>query len=153
MVAFPQYFSLPMQLFLIPVIGFFVAKAVFGIVLYRARVPCGWRDTITAAIASMGLSLAIARGILHGLTRKKTAFVVTAKSRRLGESGFAAFAPAREELLMALALGLAVYGMIRTFGGTYIEGKLWVAILCAQAIPYLSALIGAWVAHRSGEAA
>lgn len=153
MIALPQYFSLPMQLFLIPVIGFFVAKAVFGIVLYRARVPCGWRDTITAAIASMGLSHAIARGILHGLTRKKTAFVVTAKSRRLGESGFAAFAPAREELLMALALGLAVFGMIRTFGGTYIEGKLWVAILCAQAIPYLSALIGAWVAHRSGEAA
>jgi hypothetical protein len=153
MIALPQYFSLPMQLFLIPVIGFFVAKAVFGIVLYRARVPCGWRDTITASIASMGLSHAIARGILHGLTRKKTAFVVTAKSRRLGGSGFAAFAPAREELLMALALGLAVYGMIRTFGGTYIEGKLWVAILCAQAIPYLSALIGAWVAHRSGEAA
>ncbi|MEO9079509.1 MAG: glycosyltransferase family 2 protein, partial [Rhodanobacter sp.] len=39
MVAFPQYFSLPMQLFLIPVIGFFFAKAIFGIVLYRARVP------------------------------------------------------------------------------------------------------------------
>ena len=30
MVAFPQYFSLPMQLFLIPVIGFFFAKALFG---------------------------------------------------------------------------------------------------------------------------
>jgi exo-beta-1,3-glucanase (GH17 family)/glycosyltransferase involved in cell wall biosynthesis len=151
MIGLPQYFSLPMQLFLIPVIAFFIAKAVFGIVLYRARVPCGWRDTFTASIASMGLSHAIARGILHGLTRKKTAFVVTAKSRRMGESSLAAFAPVREEALMALALALAVFGMIKTFGGTYIEGKLWVAILAAQAIPYVSALIGAWVAHRGEE--
>ncbi len=152
MIGMPQLFSLPMQLFLIPVIGFFVAKAVFGIVLYRARVPCGWRDTLTASIASMGLSHAIARGILHGLTRKETAFVVTAKSRRLGGSGFAAFAPVREELLMAIALSLAVIGMVLTFGGDYIEGKLWVVILCAQAIPYLSAVVGAWVAHRAGDA-
>ncbi|HET8899691.1 MAG TPA: glycosyltransferase [Rhodanobacteraceae bacterium] len=151
MIGAPQYFSLPMQLFLIPVIGFFIAKAVFGIVLYRAEVPCGWRDTLAASIASMGLSHAIARGILHGLTRQKTAFVVTAKSRRMGGSGFAAFAPVREELLMAVALALAVCGMIFTFGGTYIEGKLWVAILSAQAIPYVSALIGAWVAHHSAD--
>ena len=72
MVAYPQYFSLPMQLFLIPVIGFFFAKAIFGIVLYRARVPCSWYDTLMASLASMGLSHAIARGILHGLTREKT---------------------------------------------------------------------------------
>jgi hypothetical protein len=138
-----------MQLFLIPVIGFFVAKAVFGVVLYRARVPCGWRDTLTASIASMGLSHAIARGILHGLTRQKTAFVVTAKSRRIGESSLAAFAPVREEGFMAIALALAVAGMAWRFGGSYIEGVLWMIILGAQAIPYLSALAGAWVAHRS----
>jgi hypothetical protein len=28
---------------------------------------------------------------------------------------------------------------------------LWIAILCAQAIPYLSALIGARIAARAGE--
>ncbi len=149
MIGLPQYFSLPMQLFLIPVIGFFVAKAVFGVVLYRARVPCGWRDTLTASVASMGLSHAIARGILHGLTREKTAFVVTAKSRRIGESSLAAFAPVREEGFMAIALALAVAGMAWRFGGSYIEGVLWMIILGAQAIPYLSALAGAWVAHRS----
>jgi hypothetical protein len=153
MIGLPQYFSLPMKLFLIPVLGFFVAKAILGITLYRARVPCGWRDTLTAAIASMGLSHAIARGIWHGLTRKETAFVVTAKSRRLGASPMAAFAPVREELLMAIALGLAIYAMVRTFGGTYAEGKLWIVILAAQAIPYVSAVVSAWVAHRSGKRA
>lgn len=153
MVAFPQYFSLPMQLFLIPVIGFFFAKAIFGIVLYRARVPCGWRDTLMASLASMGLSHAIARGILHGLTREKTSFVVTAKSRRLGGSNFAAFAPVREELLMAVALALCIIGMAEGFGTRYIEGTLWMIILAAQSIPYVSAVIGAWIAHRAGDKA
>jgi exo-beta-1,3-glucanase (GH17 family)/cellulose synthase/poly-beta-1,6-N-acetylglucosamine synthase-like glycosyltransferase len=153
MIAFPALFSLPMQLFLIPVIGFFFAKMVFGIVLYRARVPCNWRDTLMASVASMSLSHAIARGILHGLTRKKTAFIVTAKSRRLGESGFAAFAPAREELLMALALTLCVIGMAMSYGTRYIEGTLWMFILSAQSVPYFSAVAAAWIAHKAGDKA
>jgi cellulose synthase/poly-beta-1,6-N-acetylglucosamine synthase-like glycosyltransferase len=153
MIAYPQYFSLPMQLFMIPVIGFFFAKAIFGIVLYRARVPCSWRDTLMASLASMSLSHAVARGILHGLTREKTSFVVTAKSRRLGESGFAAFAPVREELLMAIALMLCIVGMALGFGTRYVEGTLWMFILAAQAIPYVSAVIGAWIAHKAGDKA
>ena len=153
MVAFPQYFSLPMQLFLIPVIGFFFAKAIFGIVLYRARVPCSWYDTLMASLASMGLSHAIARGILHGLTRQKTSFVVTAKSRRMGGSSFAAFAPVREELLMAIALALCIVGMALNYGTHYIEGMLWMFILAAQSIPYVSAVVGAWIAHRAGDKA
>ncbi len=153
MVAFPSLFSLPMQLFLIPVIGFFFAKAIFGIVLYRARVPCGWYDTLMASLASMGLSHAIARGILHGLTREKTSFVVTAKSRRLGGSNFAAFAPVREEMLMAVALACCVVGMGLRFGTHYVEGTLWMFILAAQAIPYVSAVVGAWIAHKAGDKA
>ena len=153
MVAFPSLFSLPMQLFLIPVIGFFFAKAIFGIVLYRARVPCGWYDTLMASLASMGLSHAIARGILHGLTREKTSFVVTAKSRRLGGSNFAAFAPVREELLMAVALLCCVIGMGLRFGTHYVEGTLWMIILAAQSIPYVSAVAGAWIAHKAGDKA
>jgi len=153
MVAFPQYFNLPMQLFLIPVIGFFFAKAVFGFALYRARVPCGWRDTLMASLASMSLSHAIARGIIHGLTRKKTAFIVTAKSRRLGESSFAAFTPVREEMLMVLGLALAVTGMAKAFGTSYLESILWMFILSASSIPYVSATVGAWIAHKSGDAA
>jgi exo-beta-1,3-glucanase (GH17 family)/glycosyltransferase involved in cell wall biosynthesis len=153
MVAFPTIFNLPMQLFLIPVIGFFFAKAIFGIVLYRVRVPCSWYDTLMASLASMSLSHAIARGILHGLTREKTSFVVTAKSRRLGGSNFAAFAPVREELLMAIALVGCIVGMGLRFGTSYVEGTLWMFILAAQSIPYVSAVIGAWIAHKAGDKA
>ncbi len=150
MLAAPSIFSLPMQLFLIPVLGFFAAKTLFGIVLFRARVPCTWRETIMASIASMGLSHAIARGIWRGLFKKQGVFVRTAKSRRLTKKP-SAFASVREELLMAIALTLAIVGMIVDYGGQYLEGQLWMVILAAQAIPYVSALIGAWVAHRSRE--
>ncbi|HEX7348334.1 MAG TPA: glycosyltransferase [Rhodanobacteraceae bacterium] len=152
MLLAPSIFSLPMKLFLIPVMGFFVAKAAFGIILYRARVPCGWRDTLMAAIASMGLSHAIARGIWNGLIHQKTAFVRTAKSRRLSGGASGALGPVREELLMAIALLLAIVGMVVIFGSRYIEGLLWMVILAAQAVPYLSAVTGALVAHYSHDA-
>jgi hypothetical protein len=121
-----------------------------------------------ASIASMGLSHAIARGIYLGLWKKKGEFVRTAKSRRLSKRPNP-FTAVNEELLMFIAIVLAIAGMLGLPGllnhwisggvdapGTlhltdYAEGKLWVAILAAQAIPYFSALIGATIAARSGE--
>jgi hypothetical protein len=121
----------------------------------------------------MGLSHAIARGIYIGLGKKHGEFVRTAKSRRLHKKP-SAFSSVREELLLLIAIVLAIFGVLQIveqvsavlrhqeldlyLAGTpllthYIEGKLWVAILAAQAIPYISALIGATVAARSGEKA
>jgi hypothetical protein len=121
----------------------------------------------------MGLSHAIARGIFLGLWKRHGEFVRTAKSRRLHKRP-SAFSSVREELLLLIAIVLAVIGVLQVpdqvaaalrgvsldqyLAGTpllthYIEGKLWVAILAAQGIPYMSALIGAYVAHRSGEKA
>ncbi len=151
MVLAPRYFMLPMYLFLVPLIAFFLFKAAFGIILYRARVPCSWRDTLAASVASMGLSHAIARGIFEGLWRKRGEFIRTAKSRRLGKRPNP-FTAVTEELLLFLALLACIVGMINSSGFGYIEGRLWIAILAAQSIPYASALIGAWVAHRAGEA-
>ncbi len=55
MIGLPEYFNLPLDLFIYPILGFFVFKAVFGLWLYRVRVPCSWKDTIAASIAAMGL--------------------------------------------------------------------------------------------------
>ena len=52
---------------------------------------------------------------------------------------------------MSVALVLAIIGMAVNFGSHYVEGELWMVILGAQAIPYLSALVGALVAHYSRE--
>ena len=150
MIGLPEYFNLPLDLFIYPILGFFVFKAAFGIILYRVRVPCSWKDTLAASIASMGLSHAIARGIYLGLWKKHGEFVRTAKSRRIGKRPNP-FAAVQEELLMSIAIGLAIFGMLQAVGINYLEGKLWIAILGAQIIPYLSALGGAWVAWRAGE--
>lgn len=148
MIGWPQYFTLPMYLFLVPLIGFFLFKAVVGIWLYRRRVRCSWRDTIGASVASMALSHAIARGILDGLRRRKGEFVRTSKSRRIGKRPHP-FSSVREEGLMFIALLTCVFGMMHSLGINYVEGKLWIGILLAQSIPYASALISAWIAHRA----
>ena len=168
MLGLPEYFALPLDLFIYPIIGFFLFKAVIGLILYRVRVPCSWKDTLMASIASMGLSHAIARGIYLGLWKNQGEFVRTAKSRRMSKRPNP-FAAVQEELLMSVAIGLAIVGMLNLPGALnhwlngvqelpdakhltdYAEGKLWIAILAAQAIPYLSALIGAIVAARAGE--
>lgn len=150
----PENFSLPLDLFVIPVLGFFVLKAAFGPSLYRARVPCGWRDVIGASVASMALSHAIARGIVAGLVQKQGTFVVTPKSWQTGRkrSAFAWLGAVREETLMAFAIMLSAGGVLALMPTQY-ESLLWVGILATQAIPYLSAfacaLISAYAPRRT----
>jgi exo-beta-1,3-glucanase (GH17 family)/cellulose synthase/poly-beta-1,6-N-acetylglucosamine synthase-like glycosyltransferase len=149
----PDLFSLPLNLFLIPVLGFFVLKAMFGIVLYRVRVPCSWADTLGAAVASMGLSHAIARGVLKGLVAKEHPFTRTAKSRRLRKRP-SALAAVREETLLFAALVLLIVALIQHVGTEFLEARLWMMILAAQSVPYLAAItcamVSAWSGERSG---
>ncbi len=150
----PENFSLPLDLFVIPVLGFFVLKAYFGPSLYRARVPCGWRDVIGASLASMALSHAIARGIIAGLVQKRGTFVVTPKSWQTGKknSAFAGIGAVREEGLMLLGIVVAGIGVM-TLMPTQYESLLWIGILFTQAIPYFSAvacaLISAYAPRRT----
>jgi cellulose synthase/poly-beta-1,6-N-acetylglucosamine synthase-like glycosyltransferase len=150
----PENFSLPLDLFVIPVLGFFVLKAYFGPSLYRARVPCGWRDVIGASIASMALSHAIARGIIAGLVQKNGTFVVTPKSWQTGKkrSAFAWIGAVREEGLMLVGIVVAAIGVIVLMPTQY-ESMLWLGILATQAIPYISsvacALISAYAPRRT----
>ncbi len=150
MVSYRELFTLPLSLFLIPVLGFFVAKSLFGIILYRVRVPCSWRDTFGAALASMALSHSIALGIFKGLWAKKGEFVRTAKRRRLRKRP-SPWLVVREESLIFVALMLSIVAMIRAWGLDDIETRLWITILAAQALPYLAAMVLALVAARAGE--
>lgn len=146
MLAYPEAFSLPLDLFVVPVLGFFVLKAYFGPSLYRERVPCGWRDVAGASIASMALSHAIARGILAGLVQKQGTFVVTPKSWRAGnrKRAFAWLGAVREESLMLLGIVVAIVGVLAMMPRQY-ESLLWIGILATQSIPYMSSLVCALV--------
>lgn len=147
MIFLPGWFALPHQLFMVPVIGFFVVKVFFGLLLYRARVPCGWRDALGASLASMALSHAIARGVLRGLVAREHPFSRTAKRRRLNQKP-SMFTAVREEVTLALLLLLAVLGVAGMPGREEIEAQLWSAILLAQSLPYLAAVVMAWLSAR-----
>jgi len=162
--AAPGVFTLPLDLYLVPVLVFLACKALFGPVLYRARVECSWADVAGASLASMGLSHAIARGVIAGLFRQHGEFKRTAKGAGGGakdESGAAKAgtasakgAPAaREEALMLAALALAAAGVVFRFGADHVEAMTWAAVLAAQAAPYAAAVACAWIAARSGQRA
>jgi exo-beta-1,3-glucanase (GH17 family)/cellulose synthase/poly-beta-1,6-N-acetylglucosamine synthase-like glycosyltransferase len=147
MVLKPEWFALPHQLFMIPVLGFFVVKVVFGLVLYRACVPCGWRDALGASLASMALSHAIARGVLRGLSTGEHPFARTDKRRKLDRKP-GVFDAVRQEAALGALLFAGIVSMATLPGREEIEGQLWSAILAAQSLPYLAALIVAWTAAR-----
>jgi exo-beta-1,3-glucanase (GH17 family)/glycosyltransferase involved in cell wall biosynthesis len=152
MMYWPAVFNMPLDLFLYPVLGFFVCKAFFGPVLYRKRVDCSWLDVIGASVASMGLSHAIALGVVNGLMQKKGTFIRTAKGV-VGGGWLGAFAPVREEGLMAFALVMAAAAFLSLMGTNHREAVLWASILGAQSLPYFSSLICAGISARDAEAA
>jgi hypothetical protein len=100
----------------------------------------------------MALSHAIARGIWKGLFSKEHPFERTAKKRRLRRKP-SAIAAVREEALLLAGLIVAIIGVAKMSGLNQPEALLWIAILLAQAMPYLSAVITARIAAQSGEAA
>lgn len=150
MVLAPGAFAMPHQLFMIPVLGYFGVKVFFGLVLYRACVPCSWRDALGASLASMALSHAIARGVLGGLWSKEHPFSRTDKRRKLDRKP-RIFDAVRQETMLALLLAGAVVGVATMPGREEIEGQLWSAILIAQSLPYLAAICVAWLASRARE--
>jgi hypothetical protein len=148
MLALPEHFTLPIDLFLIPLLGFFVAKAAFGPILYTLRVKCGAADNAGAALASMALSHAIAAGVWAGLTQKEGAFVKTAKSWKQRVAG-GVLGAVKEEALMLAALGLGALAMLWRDGLDHRETNLWIMILAAQSLPYASAVAVSWISAWS----
>ena len=73
-IAAPHLFSLPILLFMIPLIAFFFFKALMGPLLYMRRVRCEQKDVWGAALAGMALSHGIAQGVYEGLWNKTAVF-------------------------------------------------------------------------------
>ncbi|MEO8418968.1 MAG: glycosyltransferase [Methylophilaceae bacterium] len=138
MLAFPKSFSLPVAIMLTPILCFLVIKGALGPVLYRKTMRCSWLDIFGASLASLGLSHAIARGIIMGIIQKNGVFKPTAKGKMAGKLNF--LNPIREEVLLLLALMLSGASMLATRGFNNIDTQLWVTMLALQSLPYLSTL-------------
>jgi exo-beta-1,3-glucanase (GH17 family)/cellulose synthase/poly-beta-1,6-N-acetylglucosamine synthase-like glycosyltransferase len=147
MLFFPGTFSLPVTIMIVPILCFLVIKAALGPVLYRKTMQCKWIDIWGASLASLGLSHAIARGVMMGLAKKTGVFVVTAKGKSVS-SKWKILNPIREEFLILLALILAAYAMLQTRGFDNRDAQLWVTLLALQSMPYASALACQLISQR-----
>ncbi len=158
MLAFPHYFSPPLLLLIMPLAMFCGVKLIIGPLLYWQRVRCSFGDIVGASVAGMGLSHAIARGVLSGLFTRAGIFHVTAKGDRFSDTPSAkkkvngALSAAREEILLLSALLTAIAAVALSRQADHVESLLWIAMLALQALPYLAALVCsvvAWVSDRS----
>jgi exo-beta-1,3-glucanase (GH17 family)/cellulose synthase/poly-beta-1,6-N-acetylglucosamine synthase-like glycosyltransferase len=146
MLSIPSYFSPPVLLLLLPLAIFCSTKLIIGPLLYWRRVPCSIGDILGASIAGMGLSHAIAKGILAGLFTKTGIFHVTAKGEQFVSAQTSQqksnhwLASSREEfmLLIALAMAMSATAITRTPG--HVESLIWIVMLGLQALPYASAV-------------
>ncbi|TXI44804.1 glycosyltransferase [Methylophilus sp.] len=147
MLAFPKYFSLPVVVMIVPILCFLAIKAILGPVLYRKTMHCSWTDIFGASLASLGLSHAIARGIINGLTHKAGVFVVTNKTKAK-LSNWQLIDPIKEELLILVSLILSAAAMLYARGFSNLDAQLWVSMLALQSLPYWSALACQWISER-----
>jgi len=141
----PHRFGLPIALFVVPLAVFFLARLVLGPLLYWRRVPCPPADIAGAALAGMGLSHIIARGVIAGLTGRRAVFQVT---RRSDPSTTAApprgaramLVEVREEaaLLLGLLACVAALAPQRLPGDAALV--VWMVMLAMQALPYAATL-------------
>jgi hypothetical protein len=108
---------------------------------------CIWTDIFGASLASLGLSHAIARGVIMGIIKKDGVFKVTAKGKNISKK-FEIFNPIIEEMSLLIALTLCSFFMLSTRGLNNIDAQLWVAMLSLQCLPYASAVACQFISQR-----
>jgi exo-beta-1,3-glucanase (GH17 family)/cellulose synthase/poly-beta-1,6-N-acetylglucosamine synthase-like glycosyltransferase len=147
MLTFPKAFSLPVSIMITPILCFLIIKAALGPVLYRKTMNCQWKDIFGASIAGLGLSHAIARGVMMGLIKKDGVFKVTAKGQSKINK-LEMLNPIIEEFSLLVALMVCGLAMLITRGFDNIDAQLWVTMLALQALPYASAFACQWIAQQ-----
>ncbi len=150
MLAFPTSFSLPVTIMIVPILCFLGIKAALGPILYRKTMQCAWIDIFGASLASLGLSHAIARGVLTGIIKKDGVFKVTAKGKNK-INRLQIFNPIIEETLLLGALILCSILMLTTRGLNNLDAQLWVAMLTLQCLPYASAVACQFISQRPNQ--
>jgi len=140
LVANPLHTELPINAFLLPTIGLFVFKVLRGLWLYKARVACSILQALGAALAGLSLTHTVARGTLQGLFTSGKPFMRTPKYEAQGPLIAGLLVIWQELLLLSLLIaGIVAMRMTEQFDTT--SGRLWVAVLAVQAVPYIATFL------------
>ncbi|WP_284153312.1 glycosyltransferase family 2 protein [Desulfofustis limnaeus] len=145
MIHAPARFEPPLILISLIPISFFIFKLAKMFYLYQRRVDASLTKTLASAVAGLSLTHTIAKAVLFGFVTRNLPFFRTPK--KAGCSTFRyALQAAREEGLMAIALLLAIHGVIVAQGTQSPDLKFWTVVLLIQAIPYLAAVAVSFIA-------
>ncbi|SJM92006.1 glycosyltransferase [Crenothrix polyspora] len=136
----PLHSELPVNAFLLPTIGLFSFKIIRSLWLYQARVPCSIWQSLGASLSGLSLTHTVARGTIQGLFTNGKPFMRTPKFEKQGAL-VAGLLTIRQELLLLTLLGTAIWFMYHLEHFDNLSGRLWIAVLSVQSVPYLAALI------------
>ncbi len=145
LIVAPMRYEFPIVLFMLPSIGLFFFKIAQIFALYGAKVPCGFKDRVGAAVAGLALSHTIGKAVWKGLFIRSAPFLVTPKMEG-APALVQGLVMAREELVLLLLTWAAMIGVGFAHHMATIEAQLWCAVLFTQSLPYLAAVTVAVVA-------
>ena len=148
MCLMPLKFDPPLVILSVMPLTLFVFKIAKMIYLYRNRVQASIVQTFASALAGLSLSHIISRAVLLGMVTRNIPFFRTPKLAR-AHALFSALQSAREEGLIAGTLYLAIFCVIVRQGADTPDVLIWLMVLLIQSIPYLSALIMAFISGFS----
>ncbi|MES2870605.1 MAG: glycosyltransferase [Pseudomonadota bacterium] len=144
MIIVPTRVDPPLLIFAIPPLALFVFKVAKIIFLYRRAVGVNLKDAFAAALAGLALSHTIAKAVLYGFFTSSIPFIRTPKNA--DTHGFwLALSEAREEVFIMLLLWGAALGIFLVQGLPSNDMRFWVVMLLVQSLPYLAALIMAFM--------
>jgi hypothetical protein len=148
MVAAPSKFDAPLAIFSALPLSLFVFKLAKLMHLYKVRVGAGFRQTIAASIAGLGLAHTIGLAVLKGLLTNNEPFFRTPKQAD-SQTLSGALAACRTEAFMALGLWASAIAVTARLSSASVDRmrmdspdlRTWVLALLVQSIPYVSAVI------------
>jgi exo-beta-1,3-glucanase (GH17 family)/cellulose synthase/poly-beta-1,6-N-acetylglucosamine synthase-like glycosyltransferase len=136
----PIHSELPANAFLLPTVGIFSFKIIRGLWLYQARVPCSIWQSLGASLSGLSLTHTVAKGTLQGLFTSGKPFMRTPKFEQHSPL-FVGLFTIRQELSLLILLSAAIGMMASLEHFDNFSGRLWIAILSVQAVPYVAALL------------
>lgn len=154
MIIVPHRVDPPLMIFAIPPLALFFFKVGKIIFLYRRAVGVNLKDAFAAALAGLALSHTIAKAVLYGFFTSSMPFFRTPKNAD-SHGLLVAISEAREELFIMLLLWGAALGIYLVQGLPSSDMRFWVAMLLVQSLPYVAALVMAFLSSlpKPGEKA
>lgn len=135
----PNWFDLPLALFLVPTLGLFVFKVAHSYVLYARRVPCSFAQRVGASVAGLALIFTVGRAMLYGIFTSKLPFIRTPKMENR-PALIAGLTMAAEETVLFALLWAAAIAIWVVNGPDDPEARLWSVLMVVQSLPYGAAL-------------